>query len=252
MFSGSYAENNQWVRRRGEAFGLNAEGEAAYYKKEVKGKNKRSTSSYSEKVVKDRGSGIHRSSSRVSSQRAPLPEAPEPPPAVRSPNKTRSMLPKNMYRKYILPRVHETFTVWHQAESQLLRLELMRGMHTKPPSEIVASPVAVRVVKAIVSVTPLSRPILPHAKQVNQIVHVVPRVASTMMSSTTRTLAAGKPKAKSVVDTQALANAQSIGTEAVLHLYMKMSSTTETRSTFLRTTGFTTARGFDPRTPPLL
>jgi len=88
MFSGSYAEKRQWVRRKGEAFGLNSEGEAAYYKKEVKGKDTRSTSGYSVKVAKDRRSGTHKPSSRVGSQLAPLPEAPEPPSALRPPNKS--------------------------------------------------------------------------------------------------------------------------------------------------------------------
>jgi len=99
MFSGSYAEKSQWVRRKGEAFGLNSEGEAAYYKKEVKGKDTRSNSGYSVKVAKDRRSGTHKLSSHVSSQLAPLPEAPEPPSAVRPPNNSTTKSSRSTSRR---------------------------------------------------------------------------------------------------------------------------------------------------------
>jgi len=103
MFSGSYAEKSQWVRRKDEAFGLNSKGEAAYYT-EVKGKDTRSTSGYSVKVAKDRRSGTHKPSSRVSSQFAPLPEAPEPPSAIRPPNKSTTKSSRsNSRRDYNAP-----------------------------------------------------------------------------------------------------------------------------------------------------
>ena len=99
MFSGSYAEKSQWVRRKGEAFGLNSKGEAAYYTKEVKGKDTRSTSGYSVKVAKDRRSGTHKSSGRVSSQLGPLPEAPEPPSALRPPSKSTTKSSRSTSRR---------------------------------------------------------------------------------------------------------------------------------------------------------
>jgi len=99
MFLGSYTEKNKWIRRKGEAFGLNSGGEAAYYKKEVKGKDTRSNSGYSVKVAKDRRSGTHKPSSRVSSQLAPLPEAPEPPSALPPSNKSTTKSSRSTSRR---------------------------------------------------------------------------------------------------------------------------------------------------------
>jgi hypothetical protein len=82
MFSGSFAKKNNWVRPRGEAFGLSTKGESVYYKDQAKGKKFKLPDSYSEKVARDRGSEHQKSSSHKSSKQRTLPEAPEPPPAV--------------------------------------------------------------------------------------------------------------------------------------------------------------------------
>jgi hypothetical protein len=88
MFSGSFAKKNNWVRPRGEAFGMNTKGEPAYYKDQVKGKKFKLPDSYSEKVARDRGAEHQKSSSHISSKQRTLPEAPEAPSAVRRRIKT--------------------------------------------------------------------------------------------------------------------------------------------------------------------
>jgi hypothetical protein len=88
MFSGSFAKKNNWVRRRGEAFGMNTKGEPAYYKDQVKGKKFELPGSYSEKVARDRGSEHQKSSNHISNKQRTPQEAPEPPSAVRSRAKT--------------------------------------------------------------------------------------------------------------------------------------------------------------------